>query len=137
MNPDIPRIDGLEHTIVHPGADNDVPWIPVRSQRNADGSDSHVWERWVAFSVDPLYLALFAKWDLDAAVVGQVTDSGRVVVSQKGRVFADIPAELLADGARMATLHAGALDSAKELTIERMAQRYADGLMSALRTPRR
>ena len=42
---------------------DDVPWIPVRSQRNADGSESHVWEKWVAFSVDPMYLALFAQWD--------------------------------------------------------------------------
>ena len=40
-----------------------MPWIPVRSQRNADGSESHVWEKWVAFSVDPMYLALFAQWD--------------------------------------------------------------------------
>ena len=63
MSPQIPRIEGLTHTIIHPGAANDVPWIPVRSQRNPDGSDSHVWERWVAFSVEPLYLALFAKWD--------------------------------------------------------------------------
>jgi len=42
---------------------NEIPWIPVRSQQNADGSVSQVWERWVAFSVDPLYLALFARWD--------------------------------------------------------------------------
>ncbi len=59
----VPRVDGLEHTIIHPGGDNDVPWIAVRSQRNPDGSESSVWERWVAFSVEPLYLALFAKWD--------------------------------------------------------------------------
>jgi len=58
-----PRIDCLAPTIVHPGGPNDVPWIAVRSQRNADGSESHVWERWVAFSVEPLYLALFARWD--------------------------------------------------------------------------
>ena len=63
MSNDVPRVEGLTHTIVHPGGDNDVPWIPVRSQRNPDGSESHVWERWVAFSVEPLYLALFARWD--------------------------------------------------------------------------
>lgn len=62
-SPATPRIKGLEHTIIHPGADNDVPWIAVRSQKNADGTESHVWERWVAFSVEPLYLALYAKWD--------------------------------------------------------------------------
>ncbi len=43
--------------------EEDIPWIPVRSQRNKDGSESHVWEKWVAFSVEPMYLALFAKWD--------------------------------------------------------------------------
>ena len=58
-----PRIEGAEHRVIAPGGDNDVPWIAVRSQRNADGSESHVWERWVAFSVEPLYLALFARWD--------------------------------------------------------------------------
>ena len=45
------------------GEDDGVPWIPVRSQRNADGTESHVWEKWVAFSVEPMYLALFARWD--------------------------------------------------------------------------
>ena len=35
----------------------------MKSQRNADGSESHVWEKWIAFSVEPLYLALFARWD--------------------------------------------------------------------------
>ncbi|MFV0317065.1 MAG: hypothetical protein ACK5O2_08905 [Microthrixaceae bacterium] len=63
VNPDNPRVEGLTHTIVHPGGESDVPWIKVRSQRNADGSESHVWERWVAFSAEPLYLALFARWD--------------------------------------------------------------------------
>ena len=43
--------------------DAEVPWIPVKSQRNPDGTESHVWEKWVAFSEDPMYLALFARWD--------------------------------------------------------------------------
>lgn len=55
-----PRIEGLVPKVVRP---DEVPWIPVRSQRNADGTESHVWERWVAFSVEPLYLALYARWD--------------------------------------------------------------------------
>ena len=25
--------------------DKEVPWIPVKSQRNADGTESHVWEK--------------------------------------------------------------------------------------------
>ncbi len=61
---DTPRVPGLELRSTHRSREDDgVPWIPVRSQRNADGSVSHVWEKWVAFSVEPLYLALFARWD--------------------------------------------------------------------------
>ena len=58
---DTPRISGLEPTFTNID-DGDIPFIAVRSQRNADGSESHVWEKWVAFSVEPLYLALFARW---------------------------------------------------------------------------
>ncbi len=43
-------------------------------------------------------LDIFAKWDLDAAVVGVVTDTGRVVVKMGEEVYADLPAELLAEG---------------------------------------
>ncbi len=43
-------------------------------------------------------LAIFEKWDLDAAVIGQVTDSGRVVMRMGGAVCADLPAALLAEG---------------------------------------
>jgi phosphoribosylformylglycinamidine synthase len=43
-------------------------------------------------------LDIFAKWDLDAAVVGRVTDSGRVIVKMESEVYADLPAELLAEG---------------------------------------
>src|SRR4029453_15133921 len=52
----------MEPRFTHRDGD-EVPWIPVRSQGNADGTESHVWEKWVAFSVDPMYLALFARWD--------------------------------------------------------------------------
>jgi phosphoribosylformylglycinamidine synthase len=45
-------------------------------------------------------LAIFAKWDLDAAVIGKVTDSGRVVMKMGGETYADLPAELLAEGLR-------------------------------------
>ena len=36
---------------------------------------------------------IFHKWDLDAVVVGRVTDTGRVVVSWQGEVVADVPVE--------------------------------------------
>src|SRR3954453_16473276 len=43
-------------------------------------------------------LAVFAKWDLDAAVVGRVTDTGRIRVLDAGQVVADIPVAPLAEG---------------------------------------
>jgi phosphoribosylformylglycinamidine synthase II len=42
---------------------------------------------------------LFAKWDLEAAVVGEVTEGGRVVVTFEGRTVVDLPARPLAEEA--------------------------------------
>ena len=44
-------------------ADPDVPWQQCKRQRNADGSESSVWEKWLAFSPDPQYLSLYARYD--------------------------------------------------------------------------
>jgi phosphoribosylformylglycinamidine synthase len=41
----------------------------------------------------------FRKWDLDAVVIGRVTDTGHVVVRQHGETLADIPVEHLTDEA--------------------------------------
>ncbi|HEY3761267.1 MAG TPA: phosphoribosylformylglycinamidine synthase subunit PurL [Verrucomicrobiae bacterium] len=40
---------------------------------------------------------IFDKWDLPWAEVGVVTDTGRMVVKQHGKVVADIPAKKIAD----------------------------------------
>ncbi|HEY1587323.1 MAG TPA: phosphoribosylformylglycinamidine synthase subunit PurL, partial [Polyangia bacterium] len=45
-------------------------------------------------------LAVFAKWDLDAAVIGRVTDTGKIVVKEGGAVRAEIPVAPLAEGLR-------------------------------------
>ncbi|MBM4455766.1 MAG: phosphoribosylformylglycinamidine synthase subunit PurL [Verrucomicrobia bacterium] len=42
---------------------------------------------------------IFARWGLDAAEIGTVTDTGRVVVMEGGKVVADLPARMLADDA--------------------------------------
>jgi hypothetical protein len=60
--PESPRVPGLEPTFRHLD-DPDVPWQQVKRQRNADGSDSSVWEKWLAFSPDPPYLSLYARYD--------------------------------------------------------------------------
>ncbi len=43
--------------------------------------------------------AIFRKWDLDAAEIGRVTDSGRVVLFFEGKIVADLPAEPLSSEA--------------------------------------
>ena len=45
-------------------------------------------------------LAVFDKWDLDAAVVGQVSDTGRIEVRLNGETYADMPIDVLAEGLR-------------------------------------
>jgi phosphoribosylformylglycinamidine synthase subunit PurL len=40
---------------------------------------------------------ILAKWDLHAATIGFVTDTGRMVVKEEGRVVADVPADSLTE----------------------------------------
>jgi len=42
---------------------------------------------------------IFERWGLDAAEIGTVTETGRVVVKEGGKVVADLPARMLADDA--------------------------------------
>ena len=42
---------------------------------------------------------IFRKWELDFAIVGKTTDSGRLVVSHNGQIEADMPVKALADSA--------------------------------------
>ncbi|MCI0369865.1 MAG: phosphoribosylformylglycinamidine synthase subunit PurL [candidate division NC10 bacterium] len=58
--------------------------------------------------------AIFAKWDLDAVVVGRVTGDGLLRVLEGGKVVAEIPADALAEGApayRRPTLRPAGLDA--------------------------
>ena len=43
--------------------------------------------------------AIFAKWELDFAVIGTLTDTGRIVIRHQGAMEADIPLAPLADQA--------------------------------------
>jgi hypothetical protein len=60
--PDSPRIPGREPTFRHLD-DPDVPWQQVKRVRRRDGSEASVWEKWLAFSPDPQYLSLYARYD--------------------------------------------------------------------------
>ena len=43
--------------------------------------------------------AIFRKWELDFAIIGRTTDTGRMIVTHKGRVEADLPVATLANSA--------------------------------------
>jgi phosphoribosylformylglycinamidine synthase subunit PurL len=43
--------------------------------------------------------AIFKKWELDFAVIGRTTDTGRMIVKHKGVVEADLPVDKLANSA--------------------------------------
>ncbi|MGQ0671789.1 MAG: phosphoribosylformylglycinamidine synthase subunit PurL [Hyphomicrobium sp.] len=45
--------------------------------------------------------AIFKKWGLDFAVIGITTDTGRMVVTHKGHIEADLPVPVLANSAPM------------------------------------
>ena len=60
--PRSPKVPGLGPTIRR-FDDPEVPWQKVKAQRNADGSVSHVHEKWFAFSNEPPYLSLYARYD--------------------------------------------------------------------------
>jgi phosphoribosylformylglycinamidine synthase len=42
---------------------------------------------------------IFKKWELDASVIGKLTDTGRLIVKHKGQVEADIPLDPLVEKA--------------------------------------
>src|SRR6478752_4349210 len=60
--PTSPKVEGREPIFRHLD-DPDMAWQQVKRQRNADGSESSVWEKWFSFSPDPQYLSLYAKYD--------------------------------------------------------------------------
>jgi hypothetical protein len=66
--------------------DDDVPWQQVKSQRNADGTTSSVWEKWLAFSADPPYLSLYAKYDAGMIVRRHGHNSPHVLFVLEGDV---------------------------------------------------
>src|SRR5580765_9078793 len=43
--------------------------------------------------------AIFRRWGLDFAVIGRTTDTGRMIVTHKGEVAADLPVDKLANSA--------------------------------------
>jgi hypothetical protein len=83
--PPSPKREGVEPTFRHLD-DPDVPWQAIKAQRNADGSVGHVWEKWLAFSPDPQYLTLYARYDPGMVVRRHGHFSPHVVFVLEGEV---------------------------------------------------
>ena len=66
--------------------DPDMPWQQVKTQRNQDGSESSVWEKWLAFSADPQYLSLYARYDPGMIVRRHGHNSPHVLFVIEGEV---------------------------------------------------
>ena len=60
--PEEVKVAGLEPVFRHLD-DPDLGWQRVKSVRTGDGATASVWEKWLAFSPDPQYLSLYARWD--------------------------------------------------------------------------
>jgi phosphoribosylformylglycinamidine synthase subunit PurL len=83
---------------------------------------------------------LFAKWDLDAAVIGTVTDTGRLRVGFEGAIVADLPVAPLTDGAPAYDRPAAEpsdLDDAQRLSLRELPEPtdYNRALLTLLGSP--
>lgn len=84
--PTSPKVEGREPIFRHLD-DPDMAWQQVKRQRNADGSESSVWEKWFSFSPDPQYLSLYAKYDPGMIVRRHGHFSPHVLFVIEGEVF--------------------------------------------------
>ena len=83
--------------------------------------------------------ALFAKWDLDAAVIGTVTDTGRLRCTWEGRQVVDVPIAPLTGGAPVYQRPAAepSADDGARLVLRDLAEPrdYGHVLMQLLESP--
>jgi hypothetical protein len=84
--PASPKVEGREPIFRHLD-DPDMTWQQVKRQRNADGTESSVWEKWLAFSPDPQYLSLYAKYDPGMIVRRHGHFSPHVLFVIEGELF--------------------------------------------------
>src|SRR5690242_9717649 len=74
--------------------------------------------------------AIFEKWELDFAVIGHLTDTGRIVVRHHGQVEADIPLSPLADQAPL--YHRPTAETQKQVLVNPAKIEDRVGLTAAL-----
>jgi phosphoribosylformylglycinamidine synthase len=83
-------------------------------------------------------LRIFEKWDLDAAVVGKVTDTGKIRVLDGGQPVAEIPVAPLAEGLRYERPfeRPKSLDDTRALDVARLkAPEPGEALLKLLSSP--
>jgi phosphoribosylformylglycinamidine synthase subunit PurL len=89
------------------------------------------------------FLKICEKWDVDATVIGEVTDSGRLVVEWHGEVIADVPPRTVAhEGpvyrrpfARPAGQHDLQADAAERLPRPSTGEELKDTLLQLVASP--
>jgi phosphoribosylformylglycinamidine synthase II len=92
-------------------------------------------------------IEIFAKWDLDAVIIGDVRDDGRMRVNHNGQVVCDVPVKALTDEApiyerpmkSVASGQSSVVSLQTELTNEQLAtnngQNYNEALLHLLASP--
>ena len=80
---------------------------------------------------------IFEKYDLDAEVIGETTDTGRLVLEQHGAVVCDIPVAPLADDAPNYDRPWNEPPKRPALNLSSIAEpeNYADALLTLMSTP--
>ena len=68
--------------------------------------------------------SIFEKWDLDFAVIGHLTNTGRIVVRHQGQVEADIPLDPLNDQAPLYTRPTADTPKREKLNPARIEDRF-------------
>ncbi len=66
---------------------DDVDWQRVKSIRTRDGGTASVWEKWLAFSPEPQYLSLWARWDPGMVVRRHGHNSPHVLIVLDGEMW--------------------------------------------------
>ncbi len=79
--------------------------------------------------------AIFEKWELDFAVIGHVTDTGRMVLKHHGETVCDIPLAPLADDAPLYDRPATPTPPAKALTDVPSCKDIAADLLTLMASP--
>ena len=88
-------------------------------------------------------IEIFAKWDLDAVVIGHVRDDGRMRVMHEGEVVCDVPVKALTDEAPIYDRPKSGVQSpkpqaakdVKDQSTKTKDQNYNDALIKLLASP--